>query len=279
MKDRRISIGPYRREIENVTLQFEIIRFLLKRLTESEKKKFFGKLAKEGIDAAMKFEAIVETHGILDAESAKQIAEMQIQYAKREQRMRNKTKVHQYVEFLEDKLNQSEMLLLVAHFESFMKLVHEAFLRAAPHKVFGSAFRGRQGARVGLREIFSADDQAWSTQKFLTELVTKEVKWLDSQAIQQKATYFDKHFGIPFGTDKDIKALKEIMRRRNQISHEIFEPSKSDDEMLKVRLGEGKEPPLVSNEMLQRARNLFRTIPDMCIKAGAKRYQSYFRSC
>jgi len=276
-RDSRLSGAAYRREIENVTLQFELIRFVVKKLTEKDKKIFFGDLAVKKLEGIEKFRAFMKEKSLLPTEEADRQAEMLILDNRREQRRRIKTKVLHYVEFSEDKLNQSEVLLLVAHFESFMRLVHETFLSAAPHKVFGTAFRGKQGSRVGLREVFNVDAQAWSPSKFLKELITKEVKWLDAQGIQQKVTYFEKHFAISFGNTADIKALKEIMQRRNQISHEIFESGKSDDEMLKERLGEGKEPPLVSDDMLRKARKLFHEIPKKCIEAGAKAYQSHFR--
>ena len=276
-QDLRLSGTPYRKEIANVTLQFELIRFLLKQLTETDKKKFFRQFAEKGIEGAEKLRALCNEGGNLSADIAEQCVAAIIGHTKREQRQRNKVKVYHYVEFLEDRLNQSELLFLVAHFESFMKLVHERFLRAAPHKVFGTAFRGKQRTRVELREIFSAKTQAWSTSKFLKELITKEVKWLDAQGTQQKAAYFEKHFGISFGSVEDGKALKNIMRLRNQISHEIFEVQKSEDEMLKERLGEGKELPLVPDGTLRKARELFDAIPRKCLEIGAKTYHSNFR--
>ena len=71
--------------------------------------------------------------------------------------------------------------------------------------------------------------------------MAKEVKWLDSQNIESKADYFEKHFGISFGKPKEIEELKEIMRRRNEISHEIYEPPKNNDEMLQAVLEKEKK--------------------------------------
>jgi len=180
-------------------------------------------------------------------------------------------------EFTEDRLNQSELLLLVAHFESFMRLVHERFLLAAPNKVFGKGFRDEQNPKIPIKDIFDTTQSAWNSQKFLNELVAKEVKWLDAQNIEMKADYFSKHFGISFGSADDVKELKAIMKRRNEISHEIYEPPKSEGEVLKDALEEGKEPPLVPGSMLKTARELFHSIPRSCIEYGGKTYQSYFK--
>ena len=107
--------------------------------------------------------------------------------------------------------------------------------------------------------------------------MAKEVKWLDSQNIEAKADYFVERFGISFGNAKDIEELKSIMRRRNQISHEIYEPPQNNDEMLKAVLEKGKEQPLVPDPMLAKARRLFNWIPQNCFEHGAKTYQSYFK--
>ena len=155
--------------------------------------------------------------------------------------------------------------------------MHETFLLAAPGKVFGNGFRGEQNPKIPIREIFDSTQSYWNTQKFLKEHIAKEVKWLDSQNIETKADYFAKHFGISFGSAAEIEDLKIIMRRRNQISHEFYEPPKIYDEMLKETLEDGKERPLVLEPMLSKARQLFYWIPQKCLEHGCKTYQSYFK--
>jgi hypothetical protein len=158
-----------------------------------------------------------------------------------------------------------------------MKLVHERLLLAAPGKVFGTVYRGEQNPRIPLKEIFDSAQAVWSPQKFLKEQIAKEVKWLDAQNIEKRANYFAKHFGISFGSPEEIEELKAIMKRRNEISHEIYEPPKSEIEVLEETLEKGKEQPLVSGQMLKKARQLFHSIPRSCIEYGGKTYQSYFK--
>jgi len=170
------------------------------------------------------------------------------------------------IELSEDRLNQSELLLLVAHFESFMKEVHRTFLRAAPAIVFG-----KRDTKVELSELF--DTQAGILfDKFLNELIIKEVKRLDAQKIEQRAQYFADKFGVSFGDPSVIETLKNIMRTRNRISHEIYSAPPSTIEEI-------KEQPLVSDEMLGQGRSILRDVPANCIRAGArsKIYSAYFR--
>ena len=157
-----------------------------------------------------------------------------------------------------------------------MKLVHERFLHAAPSRVFASGFRDDQNPRIPIKDIFDSAQSSWNSQKFLRELIVKEVKWLDAQNIESKAEYFAKHFEIQFGSPEEIKELVAIMLRRNQISHEVYEPPKNHDQMLKETLQDGKQQPLVDTPMLKRARHFFYWIPQKCIEHGAKTYQRYF---
>lgn len=168
------------------------------------------------------------------------------------------------IEMSEDRINQSELLLLVAHFESFMKEVHQTFLTAAPAKVFS-----KRDTKFMLRELF-APETGSSFSKFLNELIIKEVKRLDKENIEAMAGYFFEHFGIGFGTKEEIDDLKEIMVTRNKISHEIYSTPPRTLEQI-------KDQPLVSDAMLKRARNLFKSVPRKCVEVGAKTYQSHFR--
>jgi hypothetical protein len=158
-----------------------------------------------------------------------------------------------------------------------MKLVHERFLYAAPSRVFAKGFRDEQNPKIPIRDIFDPDQSSWNSHQFLRELITKEVKWLDAQGIETKADYFAKHFGLQFGSPEEIKELVVIMRRRNQISHEIYEPPKNHEQMLKETLEEGKQQPVVDTPMLKRARSFFYWIPQKCVEHGSKTYQDYFK--
>src|SRR6266705_4369456 len=267
--DKRLSFRPYRKVLESVQIQFDLIRFSLKVIKPKDQKQFFKQKADKKLADNEKFRKYLKQHKLNSDEETDQIADERIQSIKSELRRENCAgNLHAISEFTEDRLNQSELLLLVAHFESFMRLVHEIFLLAAPSKVFGNGFRGEQNPKIPIREIFDSTQSYWNTQKFLKEHIAKEVKWLDSQNIETKAEYFAKHFGISFGTAAEIEELKSIMRRRNEISHEIYEPPKVHDEMLKETLEKGKEQPLVLNPMLTKARRFFLQIPPTCVEQG-----------
>jgi len=266
--DNRLCLRPYREALEGVKTQFDLIRFILKQPADGRVQQFY----KERLDAYLaRLDGTVGKYKKNQpTEEAKEWSEIHKDlrdHAVEKHDKQNRPADDRFkIELSEDRLNQSELLLLVAHFESFMKEVHRAFLTAAPAKVFS-----KRNTEVKLSEIFDTQD-ASSLRKFLNELVIKEVKRLDTQNIEQRAKYFADYFGVSFGKESEIGQLKEIMKTRNRIAHEIYSAPPAT-------LEEIKDQPLVSDEMLRQARRIFKEVPRRCVEAGAKNknYQSYFR--
>lgn len=257
--DTRLSARNYLAALEGVETQFALIRFALSALSKNSIKGFFKARLQNQLDViSASFQLLKENAEGDKVKEWEQTEEMMREFTKKKHRKNFKPSDTRFkIEFSEDRLNQSELLLLVAHFESFMKEVHRTFLIAAPAKVFS-----KRDTKVMLREVFE--------DGFRNELIHKEVKFLDSQRVERRAEYFLEHFGVSFGSQKDVDDLREIMETRNKISHEIYFSTPH-------RLEQIKSPPLASDVMLKRARILFRDIPQNCVKAGAKVYQSYFR--
>lgn len=265
-QDTRLTIRHYRATLEGVETQFALIRFALRALSRNAIKGFYKARLNDQLDALSKgFQFLKANAQGNELEEHEQSEKMLREFIKKKHLKDSKPSDSRFkIEFSEDRLNQSELLLFVAHFESFMKEIHCRFLTAAPAKVFS-----KRDTKFMLRELF--DDSTLSYfGKFLTELIVKEVKSFDSLRIERRAEYFSEHFGISFGSQKEISDLKDIMDVRNKISHEIyFLPPRSLEQI--------KDQSIVSDQMLKRARRLFIDIPQRCIEAGAKVYQSYFR--
>jgi hypothetical protein len=264
--DTRLSVRTYLAALEGVETQFALVRFALSALSKNAIKGFFkARLHHQLGSITAGFAKIRASAQGGEVAEWNQTEEMLREFIKKKHRKDSKPSDTRFkIELSEDRLNQSELLLLVAHFESFMKEVHRTFLTAAPAKVFS-----KRDTKFMLREAFQ-DGAGGCFSKFLNELVIKEVKSLDSQRVERRAEYFSEHFGVSFGSPKDVGDLKEIMETRNKISHEIYCAPPASAEQV-------KELPLVPDEMLKRARQLFRDIPRRCVEAGAKVYQSYFR--
>jgi hypothetical protein len=264
-QDGRLCSRPYREALDGVETQFALVRFVLKESKGRVIQEFYkDRLAAQLGKMDDGFSKIRNQPGE-ESQEWDEVHEGLREYARKKHKKESRPSDNRFkIELSEDRLNQSELLLLVAHFESFMKEVHRTFLTAAPARVFG-----RSEAKVMLCDVFDAQaGNPFGT--FLKEVIIKEVKWLDAQRIDKRAEYFAKHYGVSFGAPKEIETLKEIVAMRNKISHEVYAPPPHSPEQV-------REQPLVGDDMLKQARRLFKEVPNRCIEAGAKVYQSFFR--
>lgn len=266
----KLSASAYVEALGGVEQQFALLRFAVrscskrrlnefnKGLSEKTRGVFDANLAKLNQKrpdlANPKFDA--ELRKMLDSELRKQNRPRDLRFK---------------IEFIEDRLNQSELLLLVAHFESFLKVVHMQFLSVAPGIVLGNA-----KTEILVASLFSKTAD-FRPDLWLRGAIEKEIKALDRENIEKKAKYFQKHYKISFGSDADLKTLVEIMEQRNKVSHEILirEGEKPNLETEPERVS---ELPVVPDDLLRDARRMFREIPSRCVSVGAKRYPAYFKS-
>jgi hypothetical protein len=202
--ENQLSTRFYREELEGVEIQFALIRFALGKLSKSSIQDFFKVRLNQRLDRISAGFEVNKEQSKDDTEKWAEIEKTVIDHVKKKHRKDSRPSDARFkIELSEDRLNQSELLLLVAHFESFMKDVHRTFLTAAPAKVFS-----KRETKFILREAI--EDQPYDPfGKFLKELIIKEVKSLDAQRIERRAEYFAEHFGISFGSREDIEGLKE----------------------------------------------------------------------
>lgn len=269
--DSRLSIHLYQPTLEGVSTQFALVRFALQKLSKARIKKFYHARVdamEAGLAAYLRRLDPETMPGGHEFAKVKDGADAVLRHSRKDASKQSRPSDARFKkELSEDRLNQSELLLLVAHFESFLKEIHRTFLLADPVRVFGKSEK-----EVKLNEIFPSDAHpAPPFDKFLNETVIREIKKLDSQRIEQKADYFQKHFGVVFGTDDDMKDLKSLLEMRNQISHEIYKrPAESLEQI--------SDQHIVSEQMLGKARWLFYEVPRRCIEVGARDYPAHFRS-
>ena len=132
-KDDRLSVKPYWQVLERVQTQFDLMRFSLKVLKEKDQKQFCRETAEKKIAQIDKFRTAVKQQKLASDEEADRIAGLQIKIVQLDLRRENRAgNIYATSEFTEDRLNQSELLLLVAHFESFMKELHTQVLKSKP---------------------------------------------------------------------------------------------------------------------------------------------------
>ena len=162
-------------------------------------------------------------------------------YSKKSQRF--------YLEFLEDGINASELLIRVAHFEAFMKDIHTEVLRSAPC-LLGSTNPGRQ---IKFEKLFIPGR---TFNDFLLEEINREVRSVDRESLMFRANYFADHLKLTWCSKDDLEFLDQVSDTRNKLSHE--------------------QPSLpVSPPFLEKASKLMRDIPGSCFAAAKKRYNCF----
>jgi hypothetical protein len=253
-----ISSKAYVEEIKGVVTQFRLVRFSLETLSTRKLEEFVQRtfvLEKEAIEKRHHTQASVLRLWGKDNETLIKLME---EHRDRQIRgIRKKIKGQQQVlpEFSEDRLNQSELLLLVAYFEVFLKKAYNALLKAAPEIGFKNSQK-----KVELREVVSPH--------FFRGEREKAVKNFDKDRIRGKIETLAE-FQIKVATEAQIKALETVMKIRNQISHEILaEPAANLDVI--------KEQPLATTPILEEARTLFSEIPQLLCREGKKLFPKVF---
>jgi len=273
--------------MQDVETQFEFIRYCLRNVPFEQQVPFFKDAEKKAgaeweknkaiyddpanQDAIRKlgFDPAMFTKYFSDPKQKKvHSASVKERYSLRHREKLPKKTMELWLGSSEASLNQSELLLLVAHFESFMKVVHGTFLNACAEKVFERKYRGKTNVSFPVNEIF----ETGSTSKFRNELIIKEVKWLDSQDIKVRIDYFQEHFCVSFGLPRDLERLVKLMDFRNRITHEIYiHPQAAQRE----ETHEGRSTAVTVVD-LEDARRIFKHVPSECVKIGEKQFPAYF---
>lgn len=289
--DTRLSDRAYRKVLQNVETQFEFIRYCLRTMSDAKQKAFFKMcMERESADwekqkaiwADPKMQETLKKQGMDPALLAKHFSDpeqekmmrslLRERYDLKKVEKDKRQALEIWVGWSEVSINQSELLLIIAYFECFMKIVHETFLNAACDKVFASKFNGKKNVEFPVTEIF-ADGSA---SKFRRELIIKEVKWLDQQSIERRIEYFKEHFGFGFLVGRDATEAKRLMKKRNQISHEILVPPQKRLREDPLAPEDIEKLPIVTEEDVAISRRIFKSGPWECIRHGAKKYPGYF---
>jgi hypothetical protein len=235
----KIRFLPYKRTIQRIEIQFELLRFSLEMSHSKQdafRKKFLNKemsrfdSAWEKIkDMQARFPGTTAIENLFDVDDLRKNKEKQLKHALKSSEKKIERVRNIWTELTEATINQSEFVLLVAHFEAFMDIILEKLLQVCPAKID-----------------------------------VEKLKWKD------KVSYFETQHGIQFGNFKSLKDL------RNDIMHRIYQlPEKSPN--LLIEPEKVNSMPMVTNNDLEMARRDVLAIPSECVKSAGRKFQSYFQ--
>jgi hypothetical protein len=254
-----IELTRYNAEVESIELRFDLMRFTLNS-TATQKRFLIDKKSKE-FTRIDKFyqktrEQLLAVEQSFKPELIDKLLGMSKKLVAREIKKKFKLKnVNFYGEICHDTLNQCELLIIFANFESFLKRFHGELLRAAPHKVFGHKSNQRS---IFLSTVFQNGYADLKTSDFLKGEVEREVRELDKQTTSKKAAYFKKFFGFDLCNASDLSIWEEVSELRNTISHHFSNPEKVT---------------FVNDETVQNTRSIFRRIPQHACEIAKEKFK------
>lgn len=245
----KVKLSSFENRFLELDVQFSLLRFALSELSEAKRDSFFkmikGKKQEEENQNWNRISELVKTqHGDHEEAILQQLDRLRKSKLQQISKQYGKANQYFYKQFSEDGLNRSELLLVIAHFESFMKELHAGVLNANS-SVLALTKPNRQILRESLFQ--------YGYPKILAEEILAEVEDVDRKSVRERSRYFEEKLGLKWGDATAIKAVKDASDARNEISHENPNRVIPDDWLAETKKCFGR----VARECFMKARELY----------------------
>lgn len=238
------------------------MRYCLKTVPASRFKRFFHGKRKHLLATGASIATVLASK--FPTEDPQDLQKFLLSAARRAGKERfSNSKLPQTKEWAEERLNQSELLLLVALFEGFLKEIHGTVLSAEPKLLQTTTQRD-----VSLKDVFSN-----GIDRFVLGVIRREVKRVDRESTASKAAYFDGTLGLKWGEKLNTDLVEKVIRLRNRISHEIWE----DQAFPYAEMPPTEEQIAVTDSFLKEARKALTEIPKKLCKEAKRKYPNHFQ--
>lgn len=263
-----LTLRHYESRLELLEIQFEFLRHAVGEMPKASLNRFFKSKRNQRITALEAGVSIMEQQ----VGFSKDLKHLLLKSGQKLWSKEFGPKNHYfYKQFALDDLNRSELLLLIAHFESCLKEIHRQLILADPRRPFaksnGENAETQPRGEISVWKIFQPGYENFLSSTFFTNLVTEEVERADRLPMDERFKYLEKHFKLGFMKHKEeknetIKALVDLSNLRNVISHRIMEAEAVTH---------------VSAVKLQEARKLFREVPKRLVALAANVFPKHFK--
>jgi hypothetical protein len=123
-------------------------------------------------------------------------------------------------------LNASELVLLVAIFEAFLKEIHYHALLAQPKLLA----RGKPNRSVSLKDLFRA-----GLEQFRCKEAQRQVREVDRLSTRERAKFFQRCLSLRWGDDPDVKRIDQLIHIRHNLVHSTPDRSVADTDVQDAR--------------------------------------------
>lgn len=246
------KFSPYFENLRQLETQFDFLRYSFEKLSEKRTKKFFAmkrETESSQLESRLK---IASGHG-LDDESIESIKQSSQKRLIKKWGVENRELYRE--QYVPDDLNKSELLLLVALLESYLKDFYESLVHAEPRRALA-----KSGKQENLREIFADNVDQWRKSKFFLKVLREEVDRFDHITFEDRIEFLFVAYELK-SDGKDVVNINELIDRRHKISH---------------RWTNRNEVKHVSPEDLRDARRLFLSLPRSLFSQAMDKYPIHF---
>jgi len=166
-----------------------------------------------------------------------------------------------HVEFAENKLHQTEIILVCAFFEAEMKDIHRHCLCAKP-----TLLGGEKQIALG-RLIANGEDIV------LEEEIEVEVERIDRESTRKRVKYFSEKLGLKWG---DPKLFQQFYHLKSSEDHKDVVLKIEKYSNLRHKIVHQDTDYIVKQDELGEARSYFTFVPSFCCEQAVKLYPSHF---
>jgi hypothetical protein len=165
------------------------------------------------------------------------------------------------VEFAENKLHQTEIILRCAFFEAEMKDVHR-------HCLYAKSTLLKADRKIDLGRVVVKGEDA-----VIEEEIEAEVDRIDRQGVNERAKYFRETLGLKWG---DPKLFKQFYSQEMNLDHEGFVTKIETYSNLRNKIVHEDTDYVVKQDELKEARDYFTCVPTLCCLQALKLYPTHF---
>jgi len=165
--------------------------------------------------------------------------------------------IQHHVEFAENKINQTEIILRCAYFEAEMKDIHRHCLYAKPTLL-------KPDKKIDLGRVVAKGEDT-----VVEEEIKAEVKRLDGESTLTRASYFKATLKLDWGDPK-------MPDPKLRVSHETCVDAIDEVTKLRHKIVHEESDHVVSLDALEKARRYYTFVPYCCCKQAVNLYPSHF---
>ena len=166
-----------------------------------------------------------------------------------------------HVEFAENKLHQTEIMLRCAFFEAEMKDIHHHCLCANPNLL-------KADKKIDLGRVIAKGEDT-----VLEEEIKFEVERLDREGVRTRATYFREKLSLKWGDEQQFQQFYHLKLAQD---HEHFVTEIDKCSTLRNKIVHEDTEYVVKIDELETARRYFTFVPSFCCMQAVKLYPTQF---